>query len=305
MISNIPTHTDFYDSGKELLVLSWDIVAKLLLNFDEATKYFDVEAEESKYWLLADRKVKTALAIMQQGMEFILKGRICEVSPYLLIFDAPSRCKVSNAGENMDFSKFRTIDAQDLIKVCNTFSNEELDPAFITKFEELRLKRNTIMHSIGSNLRIDFIEVIKSLLYMHKVLFPNESWAMIRKNSLLVSPDIELGSVDYIANEVCREFSVIIDLLSPAEVKNYFKVDKGKRAYYCPDCYNEANHDMDFTYKLARLSSRDMSCNTLYCPICDENFEVLRKPCPNNKFDDCPGNVLCNDESICLTCGYY
>lgn len=68
MINNIPTHTDFYASGKELLVLSWDIVAKLLLNFDEATKYFDVEAEESKYWLLADRKVKTALAIMQQGL---------------------------------------------------------------------------------------------------------------------------------------------------------------------------------------------------------------------------------------------
>ena len=305
MINNVPTHTDFYNSGKELLLLSWDSVAKLLLNFDEAVKYFGVEAEESEYWLLADRKVKTALAIMQQGIEFILKGRICEVSPYLLIFDAPSKCKVSNAGENIDFSEFRTIDAQDLIKVCNTFSNEELDSAFITKFDELRLKRNQIMHSIGSNLRIDFIEVIKSLLYMHKVLFPDECWAVIRKESLLVSPDIELGSADYITNEVCREFSVIIDLLSPSEVKSYFKIDKGRRAYYCPDCYNEADHDVDFTYKLARLISRDMGCKILYCPICDQEFEVLREPCPNSKSNDCLGNVLCNDESICLTCGYY
>lgn len=305
MINNVPAHTDFYNSGKELLLLSWDSVAKLLLNYDEAIVHFGVEAEESEYWLLADRKVKTALAIMQQGIEFILKGRICEVSPYLLIFDAPSKCKVSKTNENIDFSDFRTIDAQDLIKVCNTFCEEELDSAFITKFEELRLKRNTIMHSIGLNLQIDFIEVIKSLLYMHKVLFPEESWTVLRKNSLLVSPDTELGSVDYITNEICREFSVIIELLSNAEVKKYFKIDKGRRPYYCPICYEEANHDIDFTYKLARLISRDINCNMLYCPVCDEDFKVLREPCTNNESDDCLGNVLCDDESICLTCGYY
>lgn len=69
MISNIPTHDDFYKTGKELLEFSWDIVAKLLLNLDEA-EYFGVDPEEvlEEYWSLSSRQIKTALAIAQQGI---------------------------------------------------------------------------------------------------------------------------------------------------------------------------------------------------------------------------------------------
>lgn len=39
MIRNIPTHNDFYKTGGELLDLSWGMVAKLLVNLDEAEYY--------------------------------------------------------------------------------------------------------------------------------------------------------------------------------------------------------------------------------------------------------------------------
>ncbi|MGL6612532.1 hypothetical protein ACSZN8_01140 [Aeromonas caviae] len=68
--------------------------------------------------------------------------------------------------------------------------------------------------------------MIDDLLFMYGSLFPNESWANIRKKALESSPNTELGSVDYISNEVCREIFIIMNLLSPAKVKQYFKIDK-------------------------------------------------------------------------------
>lgn len=45
MIRNIPTHDDFYKTGRELLDLSWGMVAKLLVNLDEA-EYYGIDADE-------------------------------------------------------------------------------------------------------------------------------------------------------------------------------------------------------------------------------------------------------------------
>lgn len=303
MISNIPTHDDFYKTGKELLVFSWDIVAKLLLNLDEA-EYFGVDPEEvsDEYWNLASSQINAALAITQQGIEFLLKGRICEISPYLLISDPPSRWPSPYDSESIEFSKFRTLDAQDLIRVLDTFSDQKLDVSFVQKFNDLREKRNVIMHSLSTSLDVQFGEVIESLLYMHNTLFPSESWAKIRKEGLSKHPNSELRSSDYIINEICRELSIIIDLLKPAKAKKYFKIDKSKRVYFCPECHHEANHDIDFEFKLARLTSRDVNCSSLYCPVCDSEHEVSRNDCSENK-EVCSGNVISDIYLICLTCG--
>jgi hypothetical protein len=39
MITNIPTPTDYYTSGKELLNYAWDTTANLLIEFDQAGYY--------------------------------------------------------------------------------------------------------------------------------------------------------------------------------------------------------------------------------------------------------------------------
>lgn len=303
MIINIPTHDDFYKTGRELLDLSWDMVTKLLVNLDDA-KYYGVDAGEvsEEYWNLAHRQLTTALAITQQGIEFLIKGRICEISPYLLISDSPTKWPSPYDGNAIDFSKFRTIDAQDLIRVHDTFSPVSFDAEFICKFNELRGSRNIIMHSISETLDVQVAEVIDDLLFMYGSLFPNESWANIRKKALESSPNTELGSVDYISNEVCREIFIIMNLLSPAKVKQYFKIDKKMRPYLCPNCYYEANHDAgDFDYKLARLTSKEEGCRKIYCPVCDREHDVLRESCSDE--DECPGNVISETYRICLTCG--
>lgn len=306
MIANIPTPDDFYRTGKELLAFSWDIVANLLVALDEA-EYYGIDASDvsEEYWNLSQRQLTTALAIMQQGIEFLIKGRICEISPFLLISDSPSKWPSPYGHEPIEFSKFRTIDAQDLIKVHDTFSEQCFDTRFVSLFNELRDKRNTIMHSINKSLDVQFGEIIETLLYMHKALFPNESWASVRRESLQRSPNTELGSSDYISNEVCRELSIVINLLAPAKVKEYFKIDKKKRAYFCPECHYEANHDAgDFVHKLARLTSNSSKCTSLYCPVCNQEHEVSRLDCSKDYDPDCQGNVFSDIYGICATCGH-
>ena len=71
---DIPTANDFFKSGKELLDFSWDVIAKLLTDIDEA-EYYGVDPEEISdgYWTAAKRRLTTALSITQQGVEFVLK----------------------------------------------------------------------------------------------------------------------------------------------------------------------------------------------------------------------------------------
>ncbi|MFV2061186.1 MAG: hypothetical protein ACC653_10935, partial [Gammaproteobacteria bacterium] len=167
MVKNIPTEEDFYISGKELLDFSWDVVATLLTNLDEA-EFFDLDKNQSSesYWKLAKRRLTTALSITQQGIEFILKGKITKISPFLLITDPPPKWPSPYEDDDIEFSKFRTIDAQDLIRVIDTFSEIPMSSNFIDRFHALREKRNTIMHSVNKNLTVRVTEVIESLLYM-------------------------------------------------------------------------------------------------------------------------------------------
>lgn len=282
------------------------MVAKLLVNLDEA-EYYGIDADEvsEEYWSLAQRQLTIALAITQQGIEFLIKGRISEISPFLLISESPSKWPSPYEEDAIDFNRFRTIDAQDLIRVHDTFSNVKFEAGFVDKFNELREKRNVIMHSLSASLDVQVGEIIDSLLYMYNSLFPDESWAKLRKEALELSPNSELGSNDYVSNEVCRELSIIFKLLSPASIKSYFKIEKKNRAYFCPDCHYEANHDADdFEYKLARLAVAEPVCTVVYCPVCDREYEVSREDC-SEKADGCPGNVISDLYSMCLTCGMH
>ena len=106
MIVNVPTAEDFTRTGSNLLNLAWSQVDNLLavrLDFENDTGLEDVSpglmaihkpepetAEERKvrhreYWSAAERELANAMAIAHQGVEFLLKGRIALVSPYLLI----------------------------------------------------------------------------------------------------------------------------------------------------------------------------------------------------------------------------
>ncbi len=301
MINNIPTEKEYFVSGKELLDFSWDTVAELLINLDQAEDWgFEVDEVSEKYWEASIRRLTTALSIAQQGVEFLLKGKISQISPYLLIADSPQKWPSPYQKKNVDFSDFRTIDAQDLIRVHDTFSANQLETDFVNRFNSLRKKRNAIMHSVNKNITVHVTEVIESILFMHKTLLPHESWAAERLKFLESAPDAELGSYEFATNRICWELSLVIKLLPPSQVKFFFNIDKKQRAYFCPVCWDAANKDGDFDIKLAILRPKGPKSTELYCPVCNIEHEVYRQKCQNG----CKGNVIGND-GMCLTCCEY
>lgn len=299
MIKNIPEADDFYQSGKELLDFAWGTSSDLLTEFDDADYYgFDKEEISDKYWEAARRKLTTSLAIAQQGAEFILKGKIVSISPYLLISDAPARWPSPYEGKAIDFSEFKTSDAQDLIRIFDTFSEEPLKPSFINKFHSLRERRNKIMHSVGNDVAVHVSEVIESILFIYKALFPTKSWLSVRREFLENAPDSELGSGDYATNRVCWETSIVKAMLEPAKVLELIGIPKKQRSYYCPQCLFDSNKDAGFEFKLAVLSPKGPTSTRLYCPVCHKEHEVTREIC-----DGCSGNVRYAETGICLSCG--
>lgn len=301
MITNLPTSIDFYQSGNELLNFAWDATSDLLTEFDQADYYgFDKNEVSDKYWAAARRTLTTSLTIVQQGIELILKGKICEISPYLLLSDPPSRWPSPYEGSSIDFSQFRTVDAQDLIRIYDTFSTTRLSEEFSERFHSLREKRNAIMHTVGAGVSVQVTEVIEAILYMHKALFPSENWATTRREFLMNSPDSELGSGDYATNRVCWEFSIVRELLETAQILYFMGVNKRQRSYLCPACLNDANTDAGFEFKLAVLRPKSSTATLVYCPVCDAEHKVIREDCAE---EGCPGNVIAEDGGCCLTCG--
>lgn len=300
MITNIPIPADYYTSGKELLNFSWDATANLLIEFDQADYYgYDKTETSDAYWAAAKRTLTTALTIVQQAVELIIKGRIVGVSPYLLISDSPSRWPSPYEDRPIDFELFRTIDAQDLIRVHDTFAHKAFDENFVKKFHNLRTVRNVVMHSAGKNVSVRVAEVIDSVLYMHKALFPSESWFKIRREFLRRAPSSQIGAEEFSTNTACWEASIVTKLLPPAKVQAYLGINKKQRMYFCPKCLNDANTDIEFEHQLAVLKPKGSNSTNLYCPVCDETHSVVRKDCSEA---ECPGNVIAGEDNRCMTC---
>lgn len=325
MITDVPNGDDFKSSGIDYLNLAWSTLIRLLRQLKEAQdfyeEYYEEESEEvkdplvlDKYWKKSQRPLSTALSLIQQGTEFLLKGHIATVSPYLLISGDPSGYPSKSHERDVRFSEFKTIDAQDLIRAYNTVSANRLPDSFQQQFEKLRSKRNTIMHTVDPDLYINekdlFIEILE---ICHHLLAP-ESWIEMRRKfiqdeaqSVLLEPE-EYRQYDYDTYQMNFEIDLVIDLLQPSEARKYFKFEKKQRRYICPVCYSRAFRETyaqagleDDIPRLAQLVPNDPTSNSLYCIVCNESSSVVREDC---SVEDCPGNVIDYElYGICLTCG--
>jgi hypothetical protein len=132
VIKDIPSAQDFFDSGIELFDFAWNTVAVLLTNLSIAEHDFNVEIAEvtEDYWASSKRRLTTALAMTQQGVEFVLKGKVADVSPYLLLAEPASRGPSPYDGRDITFSDFKMIDAQDLVRLHDTVQASEISGGF-------------------------------------------------------------------------------------------------------------------------------------------------------------------------------
>jgi hypothetical protein len=302
MITDIPTHKDFEDSGITFLNMAWDYIQELLFQLDDAGDWItsdDVEIKE-EYWNSAQKKLITSLVFVQQATELLLKGKIAAVSPFLLIASDTRNWPRGCEKNNTPFVDFRTIDAQDLIKVYDTVSSERLDPSFIQSYHNSRVIRNKAMHSVDKRLIANPIEVILSILQAYQVLIEPNKWIAQRREYLENCPTSILYSTDHVGGLLARELILTSKILSKNEVKIHFGINEKVRKYICPRCSYGCCDFLGYPPRLAQLLPNSSTSINLHCYLCGEDVLVERKKCIKA---ECQSNVLDPEDQICLLCG--
>jgi hypothetical protein len=290
MLTNIPDADDFKTSAENLLNSAWNSLIKLLENH----KTFEqIESEKdaiATYWLYAKPELTAAAAMVQHAVEFYLKSKIISISPYLLIsIDARSLPKNSET-QNLNYSEFRTLDAQDLLKIHNSFSPERLPIEFKSWFGEMRSMRNKIMHTVDKTISVEPTELAILILKCHEALVGANFWIASRTSYLDRSPEygVRIGDENenhpYILLAIHRELSLVINELKPSDSKKYFKYNKKLQSERCPRCYNiftqceffDCKWTDDFVFTLQPKSDASME---MHCIVCDYTTLISESKC--------------------------
>lgn len=253
-----------------------------------------------EYWEHAQRPLAVAVALAQQGTEFLLKAKICSISAFLLISGEPSGWPKACDKDDKSFADFKTVDAQDLVRVYDTVLVPRLSDEFKQEFERLRRLRNTVMHTVNKRLRFTAEDGIIAILQVAESLIGPHRWIAVRRAYIQGGVDfaLEHGYDDNTDCIIARETVRVFDLLSPAQVKRFYDFDPKQRRYYCPSCEHGCA-DWQIGVTLAHLRPNTPESTTVYCLACDQTHTVVREDCGHG---DCKGNVISEDYGVCLTC---
>jgi len=309
MILDVPSASEFESNGIAFLNLAWESAIELSVHLDEVLQELDLDTtlttaelleEKEKYtfdfWEKNRQNLGVAVALTQQGAEFFLKWRICCVSPYLLLAGDTSG---KWTGVDKYFADFKTIDAQDLIRIHDTVTSQKLSEQFKQQFEHLRRIRNAVMHSVDRRHVLSAKAILLSILETSSSIVGPQSWQRLRQGYYNDKESV-LGRhyYHYTDDRLARETHHVLTLLTPAQIKKYFDFNPKQRCYFCPSC-RSLSSDVGLEFKLAQLKPNDASSTNLFCVACGDHNLVVRAKC----FDPvCKGNVLNEDSEVCLTC---
>lgn len=301
MIIEIPDPEDYAESAINYLNLAWGIGVSLLeLMDDSQISEWGEGRDISEFWKVSQPTLGNAFAMIQQAQEIALKGRIVSVSPFLLIQGDPRDWPKKSADRDVPFSEFRTINASDLIKTHDSVCATKLSDTFASLFDDVRRKRNVIMHQAKSDDRLEAIDILIHTLETLDHLFPDCYWPKIRRTYLDTDPASALFSNDHVGGRIVYEINLALDNLKPKEVKRFFGISKKQRRYLCPHCYFDMGKFPE-AVPLAHLNPNTSTSTTVSCFLCQKDTKVKRVTCSDN---DCKSNVIATDPEIgmCLVC---
>lgn len=309
MIKEVPSCHDYTETGVMYLNLALDSIFDLYLTQDAVLKWNEeIKEYDFPKTLVGDvltayrYNMLNAATLVQQGLEMLLKGHITNVSPYLLITsnlkDWPK--PIHNTSDVL-YSDFKTIDAIDLVSMLSVVTNINVTEQFRQRINESRRRRNKILHSCDAALSVIPLELVKFIIEIAKNLLVDEAFIEKRRKYLRIRETNLLGVFGY-GLQLIREGEILLNILTNREKGLYFGVDSTSRWYFCPECaYNYYHHTKeDKTFRTAKLLPNKPESETVRCCVCGESTKVSRVKC-----DHCEGNVIEEDEHMCMSCGEY
>jgi hypothetical protein len=307
MIINSPTRIEFEKVAKENLTQSFNLLFKAYdtyKGYDEKIVQQEVSVEE--IWQHQQGTIRTALILLHQAIESLMKSVICDTSPLLLIDKPRKDWPTMPNSEDKDFDSLYTIAGESLLTTfCAVNSTIIRDSELINFIEEIRQKRNQAIH--GTNLKdVSAKYVIENVLKAFTIWFGKNNWHVELRENLIENPLFGYFDMDY---EIALSYKFLdfsLSLIGRAELSKHISVDIHSRSYFCPQCkYGiEKEYDEPMESKWAFLNPNEPDSTTISCANCHQDFEVKRVKCNIN---ECKGNVLYDDPDytgglICLTC---
>jgi hypothetical protein len=158
------------------------------------------------------------------------------------------------------------------------------------------------MHTVNRNMRIIPTNVWRWILEVSDNLIGNQTWIKNRRQYLEHKPSSLAYSSDGAAGLLVWEALNLLNVLTSKEKKLHLGVDPRRRWYTCINCWEkyreQINPDIP-DVKTSQLRPADAGSTTLYCFVCDTQYAVIRKKCPN---DNCRGDAMDSTDGLCLTC---
>ena len=306
MILNAPTGSDFETIAKENLTQAFSLLYKVYDNYIgyENTITEDEVSLES-LWSHNNGTIRTALILLHQAIEGLMKAAICQTSPLLLIDKPRKEWPTLPESEDKEFDNLYTIGGEALLNTfCAIQSGISRTADLINFIEDVRQKRNRAIH--GTNIKnVTPKYIIENILRTFTTWFGKDVWHEELVNNILENPLFGYFDADYESKISYRFLDFAMLLLGKGILSKHVSADIKGRQYFCPNCKEGIEHDFDrLESKWAFLSPNKPDSTTVLCVNCRETFVVKREKCI---VKGCKGNVLYEDAdyfggNVCLTC---
>jgi hypothetical protein len=274
MIIDVPDHEELGETAIGWLNLAWEITIEALAKFQENLGYLEQQRDENPeespleaYWHQKRYRLNNAIALLQQSIELLLKARIAETSPYLLLVGDPQSWPKVNKVSEVSFSEFRTLDASQLCRAVTIATHTLLHPDFSSFFERIRTQRNKIAHLNAGNARVEAHKILVDILTGYRFLFPTGNWIEFRKKYMIstgeYSPVSDYGE-DFTHSNFLYELTAAVSSLENQYTKAFFGYDKKKKGLLCPNCKSLQTNWDDSAPEFAQAQG-DGSVNCIAC----------------------------------------
>lgn len=296
MIKNFPTYDEYVSLAKDCLNQSFEMVYEIgeYINSIESEKLFEtLEITKDDVWKFNNGKIRTSIVLLHQAVDALLKAKICEVSPLLLIEGDKTKWATLPDSKDKNFNDYYTIGSEQLLHVyCGI---KPITKEIISFINELRLKRNDAIHGLSVKdltPKFTIMGVLKAFTYflgkstwwetVHDKLYNDPTFGLDRSKE-----DFLFKRLDYVEK-----------ILGLKEMNKHFTLNINTRSYFCYSCKDSFEiYGGEMDNKWAFLSPNKPDSKNIFCLSCQNHFEVERKNCIDG---NCKGNVIYNDR--CLTC---
>jgi hypothetical protein len=230
-----------------------------------------------------------------------LKAKIGSISPFLLLLGSDIRTWPS---PDSDFTRFRTLDSSDLVKVVNSVSPQLLSSKFATLYDTVRGDRTKSITRVRLLTGLIRSCCSEFLIDQNAEFYPTRMW--LQATGFQSKTHHQLFYTRHFNERtvVMLELDTLFSILTNSQYLKLFRLSKKQRRYICHHCCHDAElENSGLAPADVRTATLVDGSDAVFCHLCHQTHPVRRVACLD---PSCKSNVISADEDfpdLCHLCG--